>query len=146
MTTISNSIADVRHRLYVPLVAMILTIATTAAQAVEPVTHHFSIARPSSPVVAGVPAEFEITARLDNNKINKKGDHKLLIQITSAQGAQPKTITREADMKHGVARVSLSFTDVGPTILQVTDKANAHLTNSTTVSVLPQPRKREVRS
>lgn len=144
MTTIQKPIADARHRLYAPLVAMTLLIAT-AVQAVEPVTHHFSIARPSSPVVAGVPAEFEITARLDTNKINKKGDHKLLIQTTSVQGAQPKTITREADMKRGVAHIALTFADVGPTILQVTDKSNPNLTNSTTVSVLPQPRKREVR-
>ena len=62
-----------------------------------------------------------------------------------SDGARPETITQEARMVRGTARVTMSFQDVGPAILQVTDKSEATLTNSLSISVLPQPRKREVR-
>ena len=126
-------------------VATLLAIVAANVRAEQPVTHHFSIVRPPAPVITGVPVDFEITARLEDNKINKKADGTLLIQTTNGQSGTSQTVDKEAVMKHGVARVTLSFLNVGPNILQVTDKANSTLTNSASISVLPQPRKREVR-
>ncbi len=127
------------------IAGFLMAIAATSARADQPITHHFSIVRPPTAVITGMPVEFEITARLENNKINKKAENVLLVQTTSAQHGQANTTDKETVMKHGVARVSLSFLNVGPNILQVTAKDNATLTNSASVSVLPQPRKREVR-
>jgi len=125
--------------------AFLIAIAASSVRADQPITHHFSIVRPQTPVITGAPVEFEITARLENNKINKKAEDVLLIQTTSARGGRANTTDKETVMKRGVARVTLSFLNVGPNILQVTAKENAALTNSASISVLPQPRSREVR-
>lgn len=138
-------IAGVQSRLRLFIATALVAIATGSASAEQPATHHFSIVRPPAPVITGMPIEFEITARLENNKINKKADLALLIQTTSGQSGTPQTIDKEATMKRGIARVKIAFLSVGPTILQVTDKGNATLTNSASISVLPQPRRREVR-
>lgn len=146
MTFIKNPFTE-RFRILRAAVAAALLAAAVGSPALaeEPVTHHFSIVRPASPVIVGTPVEIEITARLENNKLNKKAAHALLIQTTSVQGGQAQVASLEADMKRGAARVTVTFDNLGPAILQVTDRDNAALTNSASFSVLPQPRKRGVR-
>lgn len=146
MTFLTNSLADLNRTLRTALAAVLLAIPASPALAAEaPTTHHFSIVRPASPIIVGTPVDIEVTARLENNKINKKADNTVLIQMTSGRGAAPQTLTQEAKLDRGLARVTVSFQDVGPVILQVTDKENAMLSNSASISVLPQPRQKGVR-
>lgn len=132
------------HRLIRSLFAAAILAAPMTQASAEEATHHFSIVRPAQPVVVGQPVEFEITARREDNK-RSRIDHDVLVQITTGLGAKPQTLTQETALDGGQGRATITFGDVGPTIVQVTDKNNPNLMNSISVSVLPQPRKREVR-
>jgi hypothetical protein len=140
-----NKFMKIAKQLGLAVAALLLTAVAPVASAEQPSTHHFFIVRPATPVIAGTPVEIEITARLQNNKINKKGAHNLVIQTTSGQGGHPRTISTELGMKRGQARLTMTFNDAGPAILQVSDKADAALSNSASISVMPVPAKREAR-
>lgn len=98
------------------------------------IVHHFEIETPAT-LLINEPAPIRVTARNEDGTMNRSAVMTLKIQRTTARG----TRTTEASMTRGAAEMDLTFDELGLVILQVTDKADASLTNSNIVHILPQP-------
>ena len=107
------------------LFALLFSAASHAA------VHHFDIETPRSAVL-GQPSPVTVTAKAEDGAA-VRAHNEILIHLTTSKG----TKTIEGKLSRGVARLSITFEDLGFVIVQVTDKNDDRITNSTAVRVLP---------